>query len=203
MDFSKVMQERRSVKKYDQNVKMTKEKIEKIIEIASLSPSAWNLQQWHFLIVTDEDKKQLLQRCAWNQPKVSEASASIVVLGDLLAYERAGEVAEEWAQKSYVPSDGKKGLIDSIYNFYEDIQTQRDEAIRGASLAAMSLMLTAKDMGYATCPMIGFDPEAIRKEFSIPDRYVPALMITLGKGEETRERASRRSPKEIITYETF
>ncbi|MTT30680.1 nitroreductase family protein [Terrilactibacillus sp. BCM23-1] len=203
MDFSKVIQERRSVKKYDQNVKMTKDEIEKIIEIASLSPSAWNLQQWHYLIVTDEDKKQQLQKCAWNQPKVSEASASIVVLGDLHAYERAGEVAEEWAQKGYVPADGKKGLVDSIYSFYENDQTKRDEAIRGASLAAMSLMLTAKDMGYATCPMIGFDPEAIRKEFNIPQNLIPALMITLGKGEESRERASRRSPKDIITYETF
>ncbi|MFC7393418.1 nitroreductase family protein [Scopulibacillus cellulosilyticus] len=204
MEYLAVVNERRSVKRYDKDYKMTKEEIEKIIELAALSPSAWNLQQWHFLIVTDNEKKEQLKKAAWDQPKVADASASIVVLGDLDAYNRADEVADDWIQKGYLSEEGKAGLVDTIHNFYKGDQTKRDEAIRGASLAAMALMLTAKDMGYATCPMIGFDPEAIQKEFNVPKNLVPVMMITLGKGEaETRERGSRRGPKEIITYESF
>ncbi|MBM7645928.1 putative NAD(P)H nitroreductase [Scopulibacillus daqui] len=204
MEFLSLANERRSVKKYDKDYKMTKEEIEKIIETAALSPSAWNLQQWHFLIVTEEDKKEQLKKDAWGQPKVSDASASIVVLGDLNAYQRADEVADDWIEKGYMPEEGKAGLVDTVHQFYQDDQIKRDEAIRGASLAAMTLMHAAKNMGYETCPMIGFDPEAIRKDFKVPDHLIPVMMITLGKGEaETRERGYRRGAKDIITYESF
>jgi nitroreductase len=59
-------------------------------------------------------------------------------------------------------------------------QAARDEAIRGASLAAMALMVAAGDKGLATGPMIGFDPEGVKREFGIPDRYVPMMLITAG-----------------------
>lgn len=41
--------------------------------------------------------------------------------------------------------------------------SQKDEAIRNASLSAMLFMLAAKDKGWNTCPIIGFDPEAIKE----------------------------------------
>jgi putative NAD(P)H nitroreductase len=81
---------------------------------------------------------------------------------------------------------------------------QRDEAIRGASLAAMNLMLAAKDLGYGTCPMIGFDPEGVRKEFNIPSHLIPVMMITIGPAkEETQPRKMRLSVNEVTTYNGF
>ena len=47
-------------------------------------------------------------------------------------------------------------MIPSFYGKNE--QLQRDEAMRSVGIAAQTLMLAAKDMGYDSCPMIGFDP---------------------------------------------
>ncbi|MBD1380683.1 nitroreductase family protein [Metabacillus arenae] len=204
MEFEAVISSRRSVKTYKKDVVISKEELEEIIYLASLSPSAWNLQQWHFLIVTDDEEKERLKKAAWGQPKVKDASATIVVLGDLLAYERAEEVANDWISKNMLPENAKEQLISNVHSFYEDDRTKRDEAVRGASLAAMSIMYAAENKGYSTCPMIGFDPEEVCSSFQIPDHLVPVMMMTIGVGEDApKERGYRRRPAEIITYNTF
>lgn len=79
---------------------------------------------------------------------------------------------------------------------------QHDEAIRNASLSAMLFMLTAKDKGWDTCPMIGFDPDAVKEVLQIDEQHEPVVMITIGK-----EKVSSRNPRgyrkpvaEFVTY---
>ncbi|MCY7518211.1 nitroreductase family protein, partial [Bacillus safensis] len=79
---------------------------------------------------------------------------------------------------------------------------QKEEAIRNASLSAMLFMLAAKNKGWDTCPMIGFDPEAMKKVLNIQSDLVPVLMITLGKEKvESRQARGYRKPvSEFVTY---
>ncbi|MGV2686352.1 nitroreductase family protein, partial [Clostridium perfringens] len=75
-------------------------------------------------------------------------------------------------------------------------------AIRNASLSAMLLMMVAKDKGWDTCPMIGFDPAALQKELDIPDAYVPAMLIAIGKEDarKPRPRGYRKPVLEFVSY---
>ena len=57
---------------------------------------------------------------------------------------------------------------------------QRDEAIRSASLAAMTLMLAAEGMNLGSCAMVGFDAASLCQEFNLTDTEVPALIVTVG-----------------------
>jgi len=43
-------------------------------------------------------------------------------------------------------------------------------------------MLMAKELGYDTCPMDGFDYEAVGKIVELPDDHEIAFMIAIGKG---------------------
>jgi nitroreductase len=56
----------------------------------------------------------------------------------------------------------------------------RDEAIRSGAMAAMALMIAAQAKGLVSGPMIGFDPEAVKREFGIADRYVPVMLLAVG-----------------------
>jgi len=60
-------------------------------------------------------------------------------------------------------------------------QLQRDEAVRSASLAAMTLMIAAQAKGLASGPMIGFDPEGVRKEFNLAADEVPVMLLPVGR----------------------
>lgn len=84
---------------------------------------------------------------------------------------------------------------------YADERMARDEAIRSASLAAMTLMLAAEDRGLASGPMIGFDPEGVKREFGIPDRYVPVMLITVGPAALGNwPRKPRLTPAEVLSF---
>ena len=58
MEYDKVVQERRSIRKFKKEF-VEEEKIEKIIECARLCQSAKNRQPWKFMILENEEKDQI------------------------------------------------------------------------------------------------------------------------------------------------
>ena len=61
-----------------------------------------------------------------------------------------------------------------------DDALQRYEAIRSASLAAMTLMLAAHGLDLGSCAMVGFDAPALHREFGLSPNEVPVLIVTIG-----------------------
>ena len=197
MDIQEVMRERRSVKQYDADHQITDEDLRELFELVVLSPSSFNLQHWRFVVVRDSAGKAALQKAAMGQPQVAQASAVVVVAGKLTAHEDAARINEE------TPPEIRDRVVSMITGFYADKpQSMRDEAIRGASLGAMSLMLAAKSMGLATGPMIGFDPSAVADLLGLGDDLVPVMMIVLGKQDgDLRPRAMRLPLSEVVKLE--
>jgi nitroreductase len=81
-----VLNDRRSIRKYDSSVVISEEEIREILEIATKAPSSSNMQPWRFLVVTDPELKKKLHPIAFNQQQVLDASAIVIVLGDLEMY---------------------------------------------------------------------------------------------------------------------
>ena len=59
MDVFEAIEKRRSIRKYE-STPVPEEKLEKILEAARLAPSARNRQPWHFIVVTDAEKRKAL-----------------------------------------------------------------------------------------------------------------------------------------------
>ncbi|WP_016913111.1 nitroreductase family protein [Mammaliicoccus vitulinus] len=200
MELTKVLENRRSVKSYEQ-YHLDRETIYNLLDKAALSPSAWNLQQWKVIVVDTDESKEKLYHAANKQIKIKEASATFIILGDLNAHETIGDVADDWIEHEHIPAEKREGLIETVNRFFESETNKRDEAVRGASLFAMSLMLVSEDAGYATCPMIGFDKQFVIDAFNIEDNFIPAMLMTIGKGEMTNERASRLPASSFAKFE--
>lgn len=204
MEFNQLIQNRHSVNQFDPAGTISREDLESIIKAATLSPSSYNLQHWHFLVVDDKEKKLKLKSVAYEQQKIADAAAAIVVLGNLSAHEGAERIADDLSDKGYLPEQYKSNVINQINGLYGSEGMQRDEAIRGSSLAAMTLMLAAKDKGYGTCPMIGFDPARVRQEFNIPANLIPTMIITIGPEKDPEMPRKLRFPvQEVTTYNGF
>lgn len=91
MELSKVLEERRSVRHYNQ-LELKKELIEDILNYAILSPSAHNRQPWHFIVIRNQDLKReigdLLQNKMGDIAQVTsnvirESQALILVFADI------------------------------------------------------------------------------------------------------------------------
>lgn len=177
MDTLEAIQQRRSVKYYDPEHKMSPEEIKTLMEHAILSPTSFNIQNWRFVVVEDAEIKQKLKAAAFNQAQVSDASIVVLVCADLMAW---GQDAQRYWRNA--PEAVQQQLVPMIGKFYDNNpQLQRDEAMRSCGIASQTIMLAAKAMGYDTCPMIGFDPVKTAEIVNLPENHVIGLMITVGK----------------------
>lgn len=178
MDVKTAIQARRAVKQFDPEHRMTAEEVEALIRLAILSPTAFNIQNWRFVLVRDPDLRRQVRAAAWDQPQVTDASLLIILCADLKSWARAPE--RYWRD---APAQARDFIVPAIDRYYRDRdQTQRDEAMRSCGIAAQTLMLAAKDMGYDSCPMDGFDFDAVGKLINLPDDHVIAMFVAIGKG---------------------
>ena len=174
METITAIKERRSVKHYDAAHEMGEAEINALLELALLSPTSFNMQNWRFVVVTDAEKRAAIQAVAWNQAQVTEASITILICANLDAHEDAGRY---WA---HAPQPVQDMLVPMIAPFYQNsAELRRDEAMRSIGIAAQTLMLTAKSMGYDSCPMIGFDPEKVAEIIGLPENRVIVIVAAL------------------------
>ena len=63
---------------------------------------------------------------------------------------------------------------------YTDPQFARDEAVRSATFGAATLIFAAEASGFVSCPMGGFDPEAVTQTFGLRSNEVPVVLVAVG-----------------------
>lgn len=200
MNVSQAIQERRSIKAYDPSHRMTEAEIQQLLSLAMLSPTAFNIQHWRFVVVTDPVLRHQIRAVSWNQAQVTDASLLIILTADLKAWKK--DPARYWVNAPQQVSDY---LVKAIHDYYTDHpQAERDEGMRSCGMAAMALMLAAKEMGYDTCPMDGFDFDAVAKLINLPADHVPVMFVVVGKApEEAKPRGGQLPMNEVVIYNTF
>jgi len=197
MDTFEAIKTRRSIKSFDKNHKMTKDEIAKLLELAILSPTSYNIQNWRFVIVTDQTIKDKLSELSHGQPQISEASLVIVLCADLNSWDKEPE--RYWKS---LPEEPRIALVNSIRNSYNGkSEQQRDEAMRSCGMVAQTIMLAAKSMGYDTCPMKGFDYDAVGKMINLPDDHVISMMVVVGKKTKDASARGGQLPLSEIVFE--
>ncbi|SDZ63688.1 Nitroreductase [Evansella caseinilytica] len=198
------MEDRHSVKQYEKGFDISEQEKKQMLTAATLAPSAWNLQHWKFLVIEAEEKKEQLLPIAYNQSQVVESSFTVAVLGDLEANKNAEAVYQTAVENRLMPEEVKNTLVGQINGAYERGGTfARDAAFLNASLAAMNIMLAAKGLGYDTCPIGGFNGAEFVKAFHVPERYVPVMLITVGKAAKPAYPSSRFSLEDVVVKNSF
>jgi nitroreductase len=197
-----LIKERISTNFYDQTRTVTDDQIKELVSYATHAPSSYNLQHWRFIAVTKPQDKARLKAVAYNQQKVEDAAVTFIVLGDLRSYEKLADILSRSVKAGILDQATADSWVKSANKVYSnDERFARDEAIRGASLAAMLLMVAAQAKGLASGPMIGFDPEGVKREFNISDRYVPVMLVTVGyPATGNKPRKPRLEVDEVLSF---
>ncbi len=200
MKVTEAIVKRRSIKAFDPHHRMTEQEISMLMSLAMLSPTAFNIQNWRFVVVTDPVLRQQIRAVSWNQAQVEEASLLIVLTADLKSWEKQPE--RYWKN---APKPVQDYLVPAIGNYYKDHeQVQRDEGMRSCGMAAMTIMLAAKEMDYDTCPMDGFDFDAVGKLLNLPADHTPAMFVVVGKAlKEASARAGQLNFDEVVIKNKF
>lgn len=196
MDTFDAIEQRRSVKHFEPNHKLTDNELKKILSLAVLSPTSFNMQNWRFVIVKDKILRKQIRAASWDQAQVTDASILLVVCADLKSWKK--DPAQYWIN---VPKDTQDFLVSSMGPFYADNEElQRDEAMRSCGIAAQTIMLTAKSMGYDSNPMIGFDPNKVAEIINLPKDHIISMLIAIGKQTKPAMPRGGQLPLEKVIF---
>jgi len=178
MNVAEAITARRAIKWYDPEHKMPEDVFRQLMSQALLAPTAFNIQNWRFVRVTDPGQRRAIRAVAWDQAQVTDASELLVLCFDTLAWDR--EPARYWRN---APQEVQDFLLPALAEYYKGKpQVERDEGMRSCGIIGMAIMLLAKELGYDSCPMDGFDYDAVGKLINLPTDHEVAFMIAIGKG---------------------
>lgn len=166
---------------FDPAQPLTDDRVHELVRLATLAPSAYNFQNWRFVAVRSPDAKARLKAAAYGQQKIEDAPLTFIVCGTLQAHRTLGERLRPSVEAGILPRETADAWVSMAAGTHEGNPTlQRDEAFRSASLAAMTLMLAAQDMGLASGPMSGFDPGQVSEAFGLGADVIPVVLVAVG-----------------------
>jgi len=200
---------RRAINFFNPNRDVPIEKINELIGMANLTPSSMNLQPWEVVVVKDKDRKNILRGCAFDQPKVVEASVDLIIIANPAGLEENIEkLIDSWLTLGYIQAAGVESTKGNAFGLYgeKDSLARKMFAVKNTSFFAMTLMIAAQGMGLETHPMDGFDEGMIKKEFNIPEDKIIPLIIAVGYKKSDIEllpRAFRRDVKDFVKNERY
>jgi nitroreductase len=194
------IEQRRAIKHYDSTHRMTEDEICQLLSLGMLAPTAFNIQHWRFVIVSDPELRKQIRAAAWDQAQVTDASLLVILCADRKAWKK--NPTHYWRN---APEPVRNFLVPAITQYYTGREgVERDECMRSCGLAGQTLMLAAKGMGYDSCPMDGFDFDAVGQLIHLPPDYVISFMIAIGKGtKEAWPRPGQLKYEEVVIQDRF
>lgn len=173
MDVKDAVLQRRSVRSYkNKDVKL--EVLGEILDIARYAASSGNLQNWKFIIVTDDKVKEEIATVCLEQMWMTEAPAYIVICNQF---------------KKVTETFGKLGKMYSIQN---------------CANVATTIMLLAKEYGLDTCWIGGFNNDSIQRILKIPEDVDPEIILTIGYGNDVKvSEPVREELKTLVFFEKW
>lgn len=177
MDTFDAISARRAVKHFDPEHRLTPEEEDRLLTAAIQSPTSFNIQHWRFVLLKDPAVRARVRELGNDQAQITDASLLILMTADAKAWKK--NPARYWAN---APEDVAELLVGWMGPFHEGRERlQLDEAQRSIGMAMQTLMLAASAMGYDSCPMIGFEHEAVAELVGLPEDHVIGPLVAIGK----------------------
>lgn len=203
-DFSSVVFGRKSVRVYDETVKISHEEMLEMIQETTTAPSSVNMQPWRFVVAESEKAKAKLKPLIrFNTRQNDTSSAMVMIFGDMNCYEYGEEIYDQAVAEGKVPAEVRDQQLAAILPYYQNFtREQMNDVVKiDASLAAMQFMLVARSHGYETNPIGGFEADQLAEAFDLDkERYVPVMILSVGKAVEEGYESVRLAPEKITTF---
>ena len=198
MNTIEAIYQRRAIKHFDPDHRMTDEEEQKLFEAVLQSPTSFNIQHWRFVVLRDPAfRAQIRKELGNDQSQMTDASLLVLFTADVKAWQKEPE--RYWKNAPKAVSDLLVGWMGPFHEGREWLQ--RDEAQRSIGIAMQSMMLAAQELGYQSCPMIGFEIEKLAELINLPEDHVMGPMVAIGKGTKDAWPKPGQLPLEEVVIE--
>jgi nitroreductase len=188
---------RRSVRKFTSEP-VPGSDLRELVRVAGRAPSAFNVQPWRFVVVTDAAIRERLREAAFGQPQVSGAPAVVVLYSDMRdALDTIDEAIHPDVQGEKRDAQ-KRSLLGSFAK--RDDEDREAWGAQQSNIALGYLLLAAEGMGLGTSPMLGFQPEKVKEILGLPAHVRIPAMVALGYPAEEGFRSHRHDVERIASF---
>jgi nitroreductase len=168
-DFFETVRHRHSVRKYQGNTPVEREKLHAILEMACAAPSAGDLQAYQIFVIHNQQTRDALRQAADNQAFLSEAPTCLVFCADT---ERSAERYGERGRDLY--------------------------ALQDTTIAATYAQLATVAAGMASTWVGHFNEQQVAELLELAAGLKPIAMLSIGYPAELPEPSPRRRMDEVI-----
>lgn len=188
---------RRSVRQYAPTAILESD-LRELLRLAGRAPSAFNVQPWRFIVVRDPALKAELSAAAYGQQQIVRAPATIVIYSDMQsALDRMPE-----SMHPDMPQDKRDAGVENFRGQFanQTVEERENWGNAQSNIALGYLLLLAESMGFATSPMLGFEPEKVKALLGLPEHVrIPAL-ISIGYAAEEGFRPHRLPVETLVDF---
>lgn len=172
MDLDRCLREKRGCKDYLPK-DVSYDILGELLEAGTCAPSAGNLQNWIFIVVTEQEKKDAIAVACLNQFWMKKAPVHVVVCNDLK------KITDMY------PTRGK------LY------------ATQACAIAAQNIMVKAADLGLYSCWVGAFNDGRVSEILDLPEGTIPEMIITVGYSTALSEPLLRDSCEKVTYFNTY
>jgi len=195
---------RKSIRLYDENVKISREEMNQILTEAMLAPSSRNQQPWRFVVVdTKLGKERLGLAMPYNLNQLNTSAAMIVLFQDLEKYKLAEVMLDQQLQAGMITQADKEKNLKTVNDLLPTLKPEsiEREGLIDCGLVAMQLMIVARFHGYDTCPIGGFERDKINDALDYDKaRFKPVMIVSIGKAKDAGKKTLRLPLEHTVTY---
>lgn len=172
---------RSAAKYYDPTATLSDDQIRELVRIGTSAPTSFHLQNWRFIAVRTPEAKARLRPLAWDQPAITDAAVTFIVIGKLADAStipaRLAPVVEAGIMEAHLVPEWE---LNARRLYDNQPERDRDEAMRTATFGTAAIIYAARSLGWGSTPMIGFDAEPVRREFGLAEDEIPVMLLTVG-----------------------
>jgi nitroreductase len=160
-----------------------------ILRLGVRSPSGYNLQPWRFVVVREQENKEKLKACAFNQRQVGEAPVVLICCGDRRVgqsdyIESVIQMGMETGGVNEQFADVMRQQIPALFEYHPCFENVEAWTNRHTMLAVAHIMIVAKSYGVDSCPMEGFVSAQVKEAFQIPEEVDVCCLLPMGYADE-------------------
>lgn len=160
--------------------KVPQEKIDAILEAASLAPTSSGLQPFEILVVTNPEMKKKIRTIAWDQSVVTDCSHLLVFAAwDTYTEERINKVFDLTNEMRGFKSEGFENYRQKLLSHYPQREAEENfnHAARQAYIAFSQAIAAAAFEGVDSTPMEGFDEAALDEILNLKEKGLKSCVI--------------------------
>lgn len=202
-----IMDSRRAIKSFDPTKKISDEDFEFILEVGRRSPSSVGYEPWRFLVLQNEEIREQIRKVSFGaKGQLPTASHFVIILARKDARYDSNYIDHLLKNVKKISPDIVEQMKGAYKNFQEvDMKILDDErnlfdwASKQTYLALANMMTMAQQIGIDSCPIEGFNYEAVTKilvenKLLDPEVFGVSVMVAFGYKENDPEFKSVRQP---------